>query len=114
VDITTDSIRALIRARQELGAANGTINRSLALLRRMFHIAVKDGKLREIPHFPMLKEASPRKGFLEHAHYQRLRQELPEASSPGVCDGLLHGDATWRDPQTALAECGFRKCRNSP
>jgi len=82
VDITTDLIRAFIRARQVLGAANGTINRSLALLRRMFHIAVKDGKLREVPYFPMLKEASPRKGFLEHAHYQKLRHELPEHLRP--------------------------------
>jgi len=78
VGITSDSLRAFIRARQENGAANGTINRSLSLLRRMFRLAVADGKLREVPHFPMLKEAPPRKGFLEHTDYQKLRQELPE------------------------------------
>jgi len=78
VHITADAIRDFIRQRQERGAANGTVNRSLALLRRMFHLAVQDGKLRDVPHFPMLKEAPPRKGFLEYADFRRLREELPE------------------------------------
>jgi integrase len=91
VDITTDSIRAFIRDRQEGGAANGTINRSLALLRRMFRLAVADGKLREVPYFPMLKEAPPRKGFLEHADYQKLRQELPEHLRPVLAMGYYTG-----------------------
>jgi integrase len=91
VDITTDSIRAFICDRQKNGAANGTINRSLALLRRMFRIAVADRKLREVPHFPMLKEASPRKGFLEHADYQKLRQELPEYLRPVLAIGYYTG-----------------------
>lgn len=91
VDITTDSIRAFMRDRQEDGAANGTINRSLALLRRMFRLAVADGKLREVPHLPMLKEAPPRKGFLEHADYQKLRQELPERLRPVLAMGYHTG-----------------------
>jgi len=78
IDITTDTIRQFIQKRQEERAANGTINRSLALLRRMFRLAVQDGKLRDYPYVPMLKEAPPRKGFLEYADFQRLRQELPE------------------------------------
>lgn len=91
VDISADSLRAFIRGQQEGGAANGTINRSLALLRRMFRLAVADGKLREIPHFPMLKEAPPRKGFLEHADYQKLRQELPEYLRPVLAMGYYTG-----------------------
>ncbi len=78
VAITTDSIRLFITKRQEAGAANSTINRSLALLRRMFRLAIADGKLRDVPHFAMLKEAAPRRGFLEHTDYQKLRQELSE------------------------------------
>jgi integrase len=78
VDITTDRLREFIRKQQDGGAANGTINRTLALLRRMFNLAVQDSKLRDIPYFPMLKEAPPRKGFLEHADFLRLRSELPE------------------------------------
>ena len=91
VYITADSLRAFIRNRQEKGAANGTINRSLALLRRMFHLATADGKLREVPHFPMLKEAPPRKGFLEHANYQKLRQKLPEHLRPVLSMGYHTG-----------------------
>jgi len=91
VDVTVDSIRAFIRNRQEQGAANGTINRSLALLRRMFRIAATDGKFRGVPHFPMLKEAPPRRGFLEHTNYQRLRQELPERLRPVLAMGYYTG-----------------------
>lgn len=76
--ITTGRIREFIVARQLKGATNGTINRELALLRRMFNLALEDGILRTIPHFPMLREASPRKGFLEYAEFQALRRELPE------------------------------------
>jgi len=78
IDITTDAIRKFVRQRQEMGATNGTINRSLALLRRMFRLAVQDSRLRDVPHFPMLKESPPRKGFLEYNEFQRLRDALPE------------------------------------
>jgi integrase len=91
LEITTDLIRSYIRNQQEQGSANGTINRSLALLRRMFRLAVADGKLRDVPHFPMLKEAPPRKGFLEHANYQKLRLELPEHLRPVLAMGYHTG-----------------------
>ena len=91
VNITTDRIREFIRERQREGLANGTINRSLALLRRMFRLAVQDGKLRHVPYFPMLKEAPPRKGFLEHEQYARLRQELPEYLRPVLAMGYYTG-----------------------
>jgi integrase len=78
VAISTTLIREFITKRQSEGGSNGTINRELALLRRMFNLAIEDGTLRIAPHFPMLKEAAPRKGFLEYTQFQRLRAELPE------------------------------------
>jgi integrase len=48
----------------------------------MFHLAIEDGALRASPHFPMLREALPRKGFLEYADFQKLRTELPEYLRP--------------------------------
>jgi integrase len=48
----------------------------------MYFIAKKDGKLRDVPHIPMLKEPPARKGFLEHGDFQRLRQALPEHIRP--------------------------------
>jgi integrase len=103
-NITTDSIRSFIRKRQEEGAANGTINRSLALLRRMYRLAVQDRKIRYVPHFPMLREALPRKGFLEYADFQKLRMELPEYLRPiatmGYYTGMRRGEILgliWRN-----------------
>jgi integrase len=78
VEIDTDKIIEFIKSRQSQGSSNGTVNRSLGMLRRMFNIAVQARKLREVPHFPLLKEASPRRGFLEHAQFQSLRNALPE------------------------------------
>ena len=89
--ITTTRIREFIVMRQAEGASNGTINRELALLRRMFNLAAEDGALRTTPHFPMLKEAAPRKGFLEFAGFQKVRQELPEYLRPVVTMGYYSG-----------------------
>lgn len=91
--ITTKAIRKYIRARQEQGAAAGTINREMALLRRMFSLAVADKELNvnQVPHFPMLQEAAARKGFLEHRDYVKLRQELPEHLRPVLAVGYYTG-----------------------
>lgn len=78
VEITTDLVREFSSKRQSAGSPNSTINRSLAALRRMFSLAKEDGKLRDVPHIPMLKEPPPRKGFLEHHEFQSLRLTLPE------------------------------------
>jgi len=43
--ITTDAAREFAQKRMTDGAKNGTINRSLALLRRMLTIAYEDGKI---------------------------------------------------------------------
>jgi integrase len=48
-------------------------------------------KLREIPHFPMLKEAPPRTGILEHAEFIKLRAELPEHLRPILTMGYFTG-----------------------
>jgi integrase len=77
-DIDTDLIRKFIADQQGRELSNGSINRSLSALRRMFNIAKKDGKLTAAPHFPMLKEAAPRQGFLEREQYETLSQCLPD------------------------------------
>jgi integrase len=77
-EIDADLIRKFIAAEQAKGLTNGTINRSISALRRMFNLAKEDDKLRHLPHFPMVKEAAPRKGFFERDGYQRLFAELRE------------------------------------
>ncbi|MGH9735982.1 MAG: tyrosine-type recombinase/integrase [Candidatus Acidiferrales bacterium] len=91
VNITTDTVRDFVAKRQAEGAANSTINRSLAALRSMFFLAKKDNKLRDVPHVPMLKEPPARKGFLEYAQFQNLRQALPEHLRPVVTLGFYTG-----------------------
>jgi integrase len=80
LDIDARLIDEFILERQRAGATNGTVNRTLNLLRRMFHLAVDQKKLRsdQVPKFKMLKEARPRSGFLEPEDFPHLRQELPE------------------------------------
>jgi integrase len=57
----------------------------------MFRLAIQDCKLREIPYFPMLREAPPRTGFLDYENFQRLRQELPEYLRPILTMGFYTG-----------------------
>lgn len=91
IGITTNRIRQYVAKRQNEAAANGTINRELALLRRMFNLAVADGRLRAVPYFPMLKEAAPRRGFLDHGTFQKLRLGLPEYLRPILTMGYYTG-----------------------
>ncbi|MFQ5695241.1 MAG: tyrosine-type recombinase/integrase [Terriglobia bacterium] len=91
VEITTDRVREYVRWRQERGAANATINRSLAALKTMFHLAVKARKLREVPYIEMLEERNVRRGFLDHDQYLRLRDALPAYLKPVLAMGYYTG-----------------------
>jgi integrase len=77
--ITTPKIQAYIEHRLNKGAANGTINRELAALKRMFNLGAKQtpAKVDRVPHIPMLKENNIRKGFFEHGDFIALRDALP-------------------------------------
>jgi integrase len=77
-DIDADLIRKFSSEQQKKGLANGSINRSISALRRMFNLAVEDRRLRDIPHFPMLEEATPRQGFFECEQYEKLFNALPD------------------------------------
>jgi integrase len=75
--ITTDSARAFAEKRKKQGAGNAVINRSLACLRRMLKIAHEDGKLPTLPIIRLLKEPSPRRGFVEVSELEKLVAVLP-------------------------------------
>jgi integrase len=61
------------------GAANATINRELAALKRMLNLGAQQTppKVDRVPHIPMLKENNTRKGFFEHGEFLALREALP-------------------------------------
>jgi len=93
VDITTDRVRAYTVQRRQQGASNGSINRELAALKRMFNLAAEmtPPKVARVPYIPMLKESNVRKGFFKHREYLALRSELPGYLKPVLTFGYYTG-----------------------
>ena len=76
IHILTPDVRAIAAARQKAGASNGEINRELALLKRMFNLAMQAGKLASRPHIPMLREDNVRRGFFEREQFDAVCRHL--------------------------------------
>ncbi len=77
--ITTPKIKQYIEFRLLYGAANATINRELAALKRMLNLGAQQTppKVDRVPYIAMLKESNVRKGFFEHGEFISLRNALP-------------------------------------
>ena len=73
--------------------SNATINRELALLRRMLRLAARHGKVLRVPPFELLKEAPPRAGFFEADRYEAVRRHLAEDLRVAVAFAYTYG---WR------------------
>jgi integrase len=71
-------VERYIKKRKGEGAANGTVNRELGLLTRLFTHGLKNKRVVQVPDLDRLKEAAPRQGFFEDAHYEAVRRLLPE------------------------------------
>jgi len=95
VSLRTQNIREYIERRRLEGAANGTINRELAALKRAFRLAVKARVLSHdhVPDIPMLKEAPPRAGFFEPEQFQAVLRRLRPEIKPVALFGYETG---WR------------------
>ena len=78
--ITSEQIRNYIVRRQSEGVANGTINRELAALKRMFRLAGQQTPPLVIttPHIPHLQENNVRQGFFTEDEFKVLRAVLPD------------------------------------
>jgi integrase len=92
-DIHEGRIRAYVRARLEQGAANATINRELAALKRAFRLGEIAQKVVREPHIALLKEPAPRKGFFEREQLDALQPHLAEAVRPVIKVAYVTG---WR------------------
>ncbi len=94
-EITTSRIRIYIEERMRKKLSNASINRELAALKRIFHLAARctPPKVRDIPYIPMLKEHNVRKGFFEHEEYLALKNILPDELKPIVTFAYHSG---WR------------------
>jgi integrase len=93
LDITTNRVKQYAAERQREGAANASINRELAAVKRMFSLAVQDGRVSHAPHIPSLQESNARQGFVDHAEFVALRDKLPTYLKDPVTFLYLSG---WR------------------
>lgn len=78
-DLNTQDLKRYISKRRDARAADASINRELAIVRRAFTLATAADppKVNRIIKVPRLHEDNVRCGFLEHDQYIKLRNELP-------------------------------------
>ena len=71
------------------------MNREFAALRRAFHLAARASKVAAIPHFPVTREDTARKGFFEPGQFQAVLDELPDYLKAPIQVAYITG---WRGP----------------
>ncbi len=94
--VTSILLNKYVDKRQQEGAANGTINRELAALKRMFNLGhqATPPKIFYVPHFPKLAESNARQGFLEDVQYRKLLESCLEIWFQAIVEvGATYG---WR------------------
>jgi integrase len=94
-EITTDKIKNYVDQRMNKGLSNASINRELAALKRIFHLAAQctPPRVNLIPYIPMLKESNVRKGFFERHEHLAIKEALPSYLKAVAS---LAYDAGWR------------------
>jgi len=96
--ISTADVRAFIAARLERRRL-GRDQPELALLKRMYTLAIQAGKLLTRPHVPLLAENNVRTGFFEREQFDSVIGHLPEPLRPMVTFAYVTG---WRIPSEVL------------
>jgi len=93
VQVTPADVNAYIAMRQEGEATNGTINREIGALKRMYSLALTAGKLHQAPNIPHLREDNVRTGFFDREQFEAVRRHLPDYARPVVTFAYITG---WR------------------
>lgn len=92
-EFTTRHAEVYVQSRRKAGAANATINRELAIVRRGLNLSRRESPpwIVAVPYIPTLPEDNVRQGFLKPEEYVRLRDELPLYLRPLLCVGYYTG-----------------------
>ena len=96
--ITTEKAKEYLLMRRDSGAADGTTQQELALLKRMFSLASRatPPKVARVPYVVIPRISNVRTGFIEYDGYRRLLAALPEYLRPFVtmayCTGMRRGE----------------------
>jgi integrase len=91
VDGSTD--RTELKEVRVADVSNAEINRETALLKRIFSLAIKSGRIAMKPHITMLRESAPRSGFFDQGQVDAIVTHLPAALGPIVQFAFITG---WR------------------
>jgi integrase len=94
LDIGSDRVTAYIRTRQEFGAKPATIRYELAVLKRMFTLALRAGKLDRKPYLPSIEVRNIRTNFFAEKEFHDVLSHLPDELRPvatfAYCSGWRH------------------------
>jgi integrase len=94
LDISPDRVDSYIISRRDLESAKpATIHYELAMLKRMFSLAVAKGKLAQKPHIPTIEVRNTRTGFFEELEFRSVLSHLPDHLRPIAEFAYLTG---WR------------------
>ena len=109
-DVTTDDVlRYVSQRRARDNAANATINRELAALKRMFRLGSQatPPRVQRVPHIPLLREANARSGFVEDTGFGRLALVAEAGGEPWLRLFLeLAYSYGWRRGELLGLRCG--------
>ena len=97
-------ITAYKASRQGDGLTNGSINRELAALKRMFNLAMENGNIIRKPYIEMLEENNVRQGFFEWTDFESIRTRLLNYLQSPMSFAYLTG---WRVRSEVLTLCWF-------
>lgn len=87
--IKNDRIQRYVNVRREEKAADATIQREVAALRRMLRLGYANRKVAQLPHFPTITVENTRMVFFNDDEFDRLVRAIPEAIERDVGNDWL-------------------------
>jgi integrase len=97
--VNTAAILRYRRDRLATGSARATVNRELAIIKRVFTLARRVGLVQTIPHIDMLQERNARTGFFEREQFEAVLAHLPPYLVGPITFAYWTG---WRVPSEVL------------